>query len=74
MKKLVDKTIDLQLVGLNGNAYALMGAFQKKARQEGWSKEEIDTVLEQAKLGDYDQLVATLMIYCEPNDENYDEE
>lgn len=34
-----DKKVTLELVGLDGNAFALMGAFAKRAKREGWEKE-----------------------------------
>jgi ABC-type uncharacterized transport system permease subunit len=64
MEKLVDKTVNLTLVGLDGNAFALMGAFQQQAKLEGWTKEEIDLVLNEARSGDYNHLLVTLMEYC----------
>jgi hypothetical protein len=62
---LVGKTVNLDLVGLDGNAYSLMGAFQRQARREGWSQEEINTVLYKAKSGDYDNLLCVLMDHCD---------
>ncbi len=70
MQKLVDKSVNLDLVGTNGNAFALMGAFQRQARHEGWTPQEINTVLEQAKSGDYNHLLATLLLYCESRNES----
>lgn len=55
------KKINLDLVGLDGNAFSLMGAFQRQARREGWTQDEIDAVLTEAKSGDYDHLLFTLM-------------
>ena len=43
---IVNKKIKLRLVGLDGNAYSLMGAFQNQAKKEGWTKEEINKVLD----------------------------
>ena len=60
-----EKKVNLSLVGLDGNAFALMGAFQQQARKEGWSKEEITSVLDEAKSGDYNHLLVTLDSYCE---------
>ena len=59
------KTIELDLSSLDRNAFSLLGAFNRQARREGWTKEEIDSVLEEAKKGDYDHLVQTLMSHCE---------
>lgn len=61
-----DKTINLNLVGLDGNAFELLGSFQKQAKREGWTDDEIRTVINAAKAGNYDHLVATLSQYCEP--------
>jgi hypothetical protein len=53
------------LVGVDGNAFALMAHFQRVARREGWSKEEINAVIDEAKSGDYDHLVVTLDLVME---------
>ena len=50
--------ITLRLVGLDGNAFYLMGAFSRRAKKEGWSKEEIDGVLSEARTRDYNHLLA----------------
>lgn len=63
MEKLVNKTVNTSLIGVNGNAYALMGHFQQHAIREGWTKEEIKLVLDQATSGNYDNLVGTLLMY-----------
>ncbi|HAQ69840.1 MAG TPA: hypothetical protein DCR48_02590 [Flavobacteriales bacterium] len=70
MQKQVDKTVNLDLVGVNANAFAIMGAFSRQAKREGWTKQEIDLVLDEAKTGDYDHLLATIILHCEPNDED----
>lgn len=64
MAQQVDKTVKLDLVEINGNAFAIMGAFQQQARREGWTKEEIDLVLDEARSGDYDHLLQTIISYC----------
>lgn len=60
MKKTVNKKVKLKLVGLDGNAFVLMGAFQRQAKKEGWTKEEIDLVLRDAMSSDYSHLLCTL--------------
>jgi hypothetical protein len=65
MKRVIEKTVDLELSGVNGNAFMIMGVFQRQARKEGWTKDEIDTVLVEAKSGDYDHLLQTIMLHCE---------
>jgi len=51
----------MQLVGLDGNAFAVLGAFQREARKQGWTPEEIATVRAEAMSGDYNHLLATIM-------------
>lgn len=65
METLINKSVNLDLTSIDGNAYSLMGHFQKQARKENWTQEEIDQVLEECKSGDYDHLVQTLIQYCE---------
>jgi len=56
----INKKVKLKLVGLDSNAFALIGAFQKQARKENWTPEEIKLVRDEAMSGDYDHLLATL--------------
>lgn len=65
MKKVIDKTVNLDLVGHNGNAFAIMGVFHRQAIKEGWTQEEINLVLDEAKSGDYSHLLATIISHCE---------
>ena len=60
----MDKKVKLELVGLDGNAFALMGSFSRQACREGWTKAEIDEVLTECKSGDYDHLLQTPMAHC----------
>jgi len=74
MKKVIDKTVNLDLVGTNGNAFAIMGVFQRQAKREGWTQNEIDAVLKEAKSRDYNYLLATIENHCEAKedeDENH---
>jgi len=59
----ITKKINLDLEGLDGNAFALMGAFQKQARKEDWTPEEIKGILDECKKGDYNHLLQTLIKY-----------
>ena len=63
MAQVIDKTIELDLTNVNGNAYAIMGSFSKQASREGWTKDEIDKVLDEAKTGDYDHLLQTIIAH-----------
>lgn len=60
----VNKKVKLKLVGIDGNAYFLMGAFQEQAQKEGWTGEEIDAVCDEAMSGDYNHFLRTLMKFC----------
>jgi len=55
------KKITLNLIGLNGNAFSILGAFSKQARKEGWSEEDINHVTTLAKASDYDNLLRVMM-------------
>ena len=72
MKRVIDKTVNLDLVGVNGNAFMIMGVFQRQAKREGWSQDEIDKVLTEAKSKDYNYLLATIENHCEPKEDSYD--
>lgn len=61
----IDKKIKLNLIGIDGNAFSIMGAFSSQAKKENWKKEEIKEVLDEARTGDYDHLLHTIMSYCE---------
>lgn len=58
MKKVINKTVNLDLVGVNGNAFAIMGVFQRQARREEWTQDEIKQVLDEAKSKDYNYLLS----------------
>ena len=56
------------LVGVDGNAFALMGHFNKLARRQGFSKEWINSVLDEARSGDYDHLLQTLIKHMDDSE------
>ena len=68
------KKVKVQLVGIDGNAFAVMGIWSRAARQQGWTKEEIDKVLKEAMSGDYDHLLATIVSNSEDIDGDDDED
>ena len=63
------KTVNLDLMDFDGNAFSLLGAFLRQAKHEGWTPEEIKAVTDEAKSGDYDHLVRVLGSHCEPIDD-----
>jgi hypothetical protein len=70
MKKIIEKTVNLNLIGVNGNAFMIIGVFKRQAQKEGWTPEEIDKVTLEAKSADYVHLLATIENHCEPKDED----
>jgi len=48
------------LVGVDGNAYSLMGYTQGAMRETGFSKDEINKVMTDAKSKDYNNLIVVL--------------
>lgn len=70
MKKVIEKTVNLDLVGVNGNAFMIMAVFQRQAKREGWTQTEIDAVLTEAKSSDYNHLLATISNHCEVLDKD----
>ncbi|HNC59548.1 MAG TPA: hypothetical protein PLP33_29240 [Leptospiraceae bacterium] len=63
----VDKKVNLELVGIDGNAFSIMAAFRQQAKKEGWTEDEIKEVLDEAKSGDYCNLLSVIMDHCENN-------
>ena len=61
--------VKLNLVEVDGNAFALLGAFQLAARRQGWPARRITEVTTEARNGDYDHLLATLAKYTEGSDD-----
>lgn len=55
------KKVKMKIVGTDGNAYSLMGAFHAKAFRNGWTADEIKAVLDECTSGNYDHLLSTLI-------------
>ena len=49
------------LLGVDGNAYALMGYTQGKLRRANWPREDIEKVMEIAESSDYNNVIRTCM-------------
>ena len=54
---------NLQLVGLDGNAFSILGRARGVAEKLGWSKEKICEVMDKATSDDYDHLLSVMMEY-----------
>ena len=53
--------VRLNLKGLDGNAFALLGAYKSAGRKQGFPAEILDRVIKEATSGDYDHLIQTLL-------------
>lgn len=62
------QTVKMTLVGLNGNAFSLMGNFKHNAERQGWPKDNIYKVLDECKTGDYDNLIRVLMAHIDSSE------
>jgi hypothetical protein len=51
----------VKLVGEDGNAFYILGACQRAAKEAGWPAERIKAVMDEARSGDYNNLLATAM-------------
>jgi hypothetical protein len=51
--------IEVELVGQDGNAYAIMGRVANALKEAGVSEEEINAYLDESRSGDYDNLLRT---------------
>ena len=50
---------DLSLVGVDGNAFSIMGAVQRALRRAGNTPDDVAAVLAEMRSGDYDHLLQT---------------
>jgi len=53
--------ITVQLVGSDGNAFAILGKVSQAMRRAKVSPDEVKTFQDEATSGDYDNLLATCM-------------
>ena len=53
--------VDVSLVGRDGNAFAILGAVGNALRAEHVSQDEINDFYTEARRGDYDHLLRTVM-------------
>ena len=57
------------LVGVDGNAFSIMGWTTKTLRRAGANKSFTDAYMAEAMSGDYDHLLATSVAYLDCNEE-----
>ena len=65
MKRNLTKKEKYSLVGINGNAFSILGICLRAMRQAGLSKEERDKFYAEATSGNYDHLLMTCMEWFE---------
>ena len=53
--------VEVQLTGVDGNAFAILGAVQRSLKKAGVDAEVSNEFLDEATSGDYDYLLATVM-------------
>ena len=63
------KKVKLQLVGLDGNAFAVMGNWKRCAKRQGITAAEQEIVIKEAMNGDYDHLLAVISAHTEEPEE-----
>lgn len=51
------------LIGIDGNAFSIMGYTARAMQKEGFSEEEINAMYDEAKAGNYYHLVAVCNSY-----------
>ena len=62
--------VHVDLVGRDGNAFAIMGRVRAAMRKAGVAKEIQDAYLKEATSGNYDHLLATTMKYVNTDGED----
>lgn len=55
----------VQLVGNDGNAYAIMGNIKKALQKAGADKEYVNQYIKESMEGDYDNLLVVAMKYAD---------
>jgi hypothetical protein len=53
--------IEVQILGRDGNAFAIMGTIQTALKKAGVSKDEISLYIKESMSGDYENLLRTAM-------------
>lgn len=57
--------VEVELVGHDGNAFAIMGRVQRALKDAGATKEELDQYFHESTAGDYDNLLRVAMEWVE---------
>jgi hypothetical protein len=59
----MEKKPQVKLIGNDGNAFFIIGACRRAAREAKWSREKIDAVMNDMMSGDYNTLLMKAMEY-----------
>lgn len=59
------KKISMDTLRIDGENVSLIAAFRKRAEQENWDREEIDTICNEALSKNVKHMMATLEKHCE---------
>lgn len=71
--------VEMRLVGEDGNAFSILGRFADSAKKQGWDADSINKVLDEARAGDYNHLLRTIVAVSDDtysidyDDDDYDE-
>jgi hypothetical protein len=52
---------EVQLIGKDGNAYAILAACYAAGKKAGWTDEELEELMSDMKSGSYDHLLLVAM-------------
>lgn len=74
LNKLGGRLVYLELAGLNGNVFNLFAKFSQAARRQGFSREEVQAVLDEARTSDYDHALRVLIANTTSQEPYYEEE
>jgi hypothetical protein len=66
--------IKVQLVGMDGNAFFILGRVSEALRKGGASREELTEFQQEATSGDYDKLLQTVMRWVNATGYDVDED
>ena len=55
--------VPVELIGQNGNAFAILALCRRAAKKGGWTDAQWDAVSEEMRSGDYNELLQTAMKY-----------
>lgn len=68
-EQLIPKKVTLNLVGIDGNIFSVVGAFNKQARREKWTPDEIKVVNDAVYASqNYDEALTIIIRHCQGDD------